>query len=85
MLFTMAGFPVARSSDQVVAPWRGGGRVVMEVSCQKRSRVHGQAMGNPQEGQGGGILSASATGETGTETPLFWCPVPKTMCPLVGS
>lgn len=81
----MAEFPVARSSDQVTAPWKGGGGVMMKASCQKSSHVHGQAMVDAQEVHGGDILSAYATGEAGTEIPLFWCPVLTTTCPLVGS
>lgn len=57
---------------------------MMKVSCQKSSHIHDQAMEDAQEEQGGDILSAYATAETGTEILLFWCPV-LTTCPLLGS
>lgn len=85
MCFTMARFPAGRSSDQLTAPWKDGGTVMTEVSCQKSSHVHGQEMEDAQEEHGGDILSAYATGDTGAEIPLFWCPVLTTTCLLVGS
>lgn len=84
MHFTMSEFPVDRSSDHLIAPWKGGSRVIMKVSCQNSSQVHGQVMEDAQEEQEEDIISAYATGESGTEISLFWCPVPTTTCPLLG-
>lgn len=55
------------------------------LSRQKSSHVHGQVMEDAKEEQGGDTFSACATGETGTEMLLFWCPVPQTTCPSAGN